>query len=979
MCACALSSDARFAQGAPRAGQSGSGYPLSRAAVFSRVLSHVNDEYVDGTRLSWKRMCLGALESLERDVPEFRIDRLPEQDPKQVTVHVGGATGTLALEPMGNPRALQQAMQQVFAFIEQNLGTSATEDRARRLLDIEIAATNGMLYVLDPHSVLLEPDRAPPTQRTGKDASGGVGVVLDADRRGRITVRQLTPDSPARRAGIQANDRIVRIERETATNLTVQEVVDRLRGRIGSSVDVTVERKGLAAPRKFTIVRDTIKPRVLDLPARIVDVSPAPGQPPVKVGYLAIAAFPAYLEAQLREALDRFERERVKGIVLDLRGNSGGLYEQVHKVVDAFVDSGVLMATAGLEASGRKPAGDLSPDPKMAAFYAHFFGGASEPPSRRERSSSGRMVVRARHNRDVKVPLAVLVDEAAMGAAEIAAGALKGLDRAVIIGEPTFGKGSLQTAFAVPLPEDRSVLRSEKALELRLTTARILMPGNVSLQATGVTPDIELVRMLVAQRGDEAWISLQPSPHRRGESDYQWHLPPPKVQENGRPLETLAYLDLEPRAQDPADDGDDVELAAAVERSADAPEGGGSDFPAELARHLIAQARSAGRQDLVERSRQFLDSARAEQDRKLQAALAKLGVDWTPNPGSLAGTIEISLVGPKAPVAAGQAVRLRGTVKNAGSAPVYRVRAILSSDDRLFDQNEMVFGMIAPGATKTYDLVVRIPRGTLTRTDVIRAEVLAQGRVRVNTAEATLEIKGMPRPLFAFSYQTIDDVVGNRDGRVQRGEQVRTLVRVKNIGDGPSLRTEAALRNVTGQDGIVITTGHFEAPGLAPGATSDFAFVFEVSRDFRGDELLLDVLVYDNVLDEATSGKIRIKLASPSAISPAAGGGAAGSPASVSPPLLSVRAPGVVQGPTVHLQGSVTPGAELRDVYVRVWNREAKLPPRKVFYQASQPGQTGLTFAADVPLWPGSNLVQVRARGGNEVESVRSLMVLRRQ
>jgi carboxyl-terminal processing protease len=401
-------------------------------------------------------------------------------------------------------------------------------------------------------------------------------------------------------------------------------------------------------------------------------------------------------------------------------------------------------------------------------------------------------------------------------------------------------------------------------------------------------------------------------------------------------------------------------------------------------------------------------------------------------------------VGGEAKVGAGQSIKIRGLVKNTGNTTVHRVRAVLRSDNLLFDENEMVFGKITPGATKTYDLAVKVPRNSLTRTDVIRAEFSGQGKLRSQGAEMTLNIEGKARPLFAYAYQTIDDVAGNRDGLVQRGERVRTVVRIKNIGTGASLRTEAIVRNGAGQEGILISAGRFEAKDLAPGATRDFSFVYEVGNDFQGDEYQLELMVADTVLGESISDKIKVKIAPAAAATPAsddvqlaairadvslrespaadalvlgyanAGSvfhgtgkigdfyrvdiesgrqafvaaadvtrGGSGSPAyrqkwDATPPLLTVSAPTVVAGNVVHIKGNATDNTEVKDIYVRVWNRESKMPPKKVFYLPNRGEKTRLAFETDVPLWPGSNLIQVFAREGNEVQSVQTLMVLQR-
>ena len=970
----------------------GSGYELSQAQIFSKTLYYVNSQYFDRTRPDPKRMLVGALDFLQRDVPEVLVDRFPEREPKQVTIKVNGEQKVFPIERVDSPWTLRSTMKEILAFIEPRLRPVPAKDRARHLVDIEMTATNGMLYTLDPHSVLLDIDSFKDMRTTTQGKFGGLGIVIEMDRKGRITVKKPMPDTPAMRIGIKAKDHIVRINNESTMNMTLQEAVDRLRGEVGSSVDVYIERTGLGTPKKFTIVRDYIRPPAIDPPPRIFSVPAAAGQPAAKVGYFRIVSFSANTESDLSKALGYFEREKVKGIVMDLRGNPGGLYDQAQKVADAFIESGVLVSMVGPGGTQRKD----------------------------EHATRGG---------DTKVPLAVLVSQTSASASEIVAGALKNLDRGVIIGETTFGKHS-----------------TEDKLGLKLTTAQYLTPGDVSIQGVGVTPDIELDRMRVDKKSDEAWISLQPSTRRRQESDYEWHLENPNAQRGGRPLETLSYLYVPPpsKEQRHVEDEDETDPNAEddeVEETDDAR----IDYPIELARDLIAQAKSARRQDLVAQAKAFLDKARAEQDRKLVAALEKLGVDWGPGPAASEGSVDttLALVGGEGKASAGQTIKIRGTVKNVGTTTVYRVRAVLRSDNLLFDENEMVFGKIAPGATKTYDLAVKVPKSSLTRTDVIRAELSGQGKVRAAPAEMTLNIEGKPRPLFAYAYQTLDDVAGNRDGRVQRGERVRTLVRVKNIGAGTALRTEAIVRNGAGQEGILISAGRFETKDLAPGATKDFSFVYEVGNDFQGDEYQLELMVADTVLGESIADKIKVKIAPAAAApttedgplaasradaplreAPSADGlvlgyaspgsvfhatgklgdfyrvdlepgrqafvaaadvtrGGNGSPSyrqkwDATPPLLSVSAPTVVTGPFVHLKGNATDNTEVKDIYVRVWNRESKLPPKKVFYLPNRGDKTRLGFETDVPLWPGNNLIQVFAREGNEVQSVQTLMVLQR-
>jgi putative carboxyl-terminal-processing protease, deltaproteobacterial len=984
-------------------------YELARAEIFTKALYYVNNQYFDKTRLDPRRMLVGALDFLQRDVPEILVDRFPEQDPKQVTVRVNGEQKTFPVERVDSPWTLRSTLQDIFRFIQPRLQPVAAKDAARHLVEIEMTATNGMLYTLDPHSVLLDVDSYKDMRTTTQGKFGGLGIVIEMDRKGRILVKKPMPDTPAIRAGLKAKDHIVRINNESTINMTLQEAVDRLRGEVGAPVDVYIERAATPAAKKFTIVRDFIRPPAIDPPPRVLT---SPTAPAAKIGYFRVLSFSANTESDLSRALAFFDREKVKGIIMDLRGNPGGLYDQAQKVADAFIESGVIVSMVGVGGAQRKDE-------------------------------------HATRNGDSKVPLAVLVSQNSASASEIVAGAIKNLDRGVVIGETTFGKGSVQMLFDIPSPVPFGNKPEDDKLGLKLTTAQYLTPGDTSIQGVGVTPDVELVRMRVEKKNDEAWINLQNSTRRRQESDYEWHLVNPSVRKGTKPEEIVAYLYLPTAAElRRRQDLDEIDTNLPDEDESDnvEPEEDRIDFPITLARDLLAQARTPRRLDLVNSSKALFDKVRADEDRRLSVALEKLGVDWSTGPANQGpGEIQVTLaaVAGEAQVKAGNTIKIRGTAKNVGSSTVYRVRAVLKSDNPLFDENEMVFGKIAPGTSKTYDLTVKASKSSLTRTDVIRADMSGQGTLRANSPEMTLNIEGKAHPLFAYSYQTIDDVSGNRDGQVQRGERVRTLVKVKNIGQGAAVRTEAILRNGSGQEGILISAGRFETKELAPGASRTFTFVYEVGSDYRGDEYQLELVVADTVLGESVTDKIKVKLA-PAGPAPATedqpvtitrseavlreapvdnalvvghapkgtvwrstgrigafqrvevesgrpafvaaadvtpGGAVHGTFVpewQVTPPILTVTAPTVVPGNTVHLKATASDDTEVKDVYIRVWNRDSKLPPKKVFYLPNKGDKRRLSFEADVPLWPGSNLVQVFARETNEIQSVQTVVVLDR-
>jgi carboxyl-terminal processing protease len=747
-------------------------------------------------------------------------------------------------------------------------------------------------------------------------------------------------------------------------------------------------------------------------------VPSGPGQPPAKVGYFHMQHFSANSAGDLADALAMFDREKVKGIIMDLRGNPGGLYEQAQKVSDAFIKSGTLVSMVGVGGAQRKD--------ETASDSGH------EP----------------------TVPLAVLVNQNSASASEIVAGAMKNLDRGVVVGEETFGKGSVQVLFDIPSPISFGDQADDDKLGLKLTTAQYLTPGDISIQGVGVVPDIETDALLVQKDGERSWIRLQPSAHKRREADYEWHLEHPSARHGEKPEEVVTYL-FQPKPTDKAKAGqkaheeDEADEDAEEQSDADDDQANKTDFLMDFARDFLAQAKSSKRRELVAQSKAYLDKVRATEDKKLSQALEKLGVDWTAGPTTGADPdLQLSLqTAGDGKIDAGSVAKLRGVVKNIGRSPAYRVRAVFESDNPLFDENEMVFGRIAPGESKSYEVSVKVPASTFTRTDEIKATLYTQrGVTKAAAADLLVDISGKQRPMFAYSYQTIDDQKGaNRDGLVQRGEQVRTLVTVKNIGQGKAMHTEAVLRNGTGQEGILITAGRFEAKDLAPGETKSFSFVYEVGSDYKADDYQLELSVGDTTLGETVTDKIKVKIA-PAGAAPQPATGTAtiarddvplrenpaegsmvvgrapkgatykvsgkigtytrvevdplrsafvatadlksgGTPHGsfkpeweVTPPVLTVTAPTVATGDTVHVKGHASDDRLVRDVYIRVWNRNAKIPVKKAFYQPNRlvGDRTKMDFDAEIPLGAGSNLVQVFARESNEVQSLQTVVVLKR-
>jgi carboxyl-terminal processing protease len=296
------------------------------------------------------------------------------------------------------------------------------------------AAINGMLSALDPHSAYLNPKHFRDMQVQTRGEFGGLGIEVTMEN-GVVKVVSPIEDTPAAKAGLMSGDLITALDKEQIQGLTLQEAVEKMRGPVNSPITLTIVRKGVEDPFDVKVTRDVIHINPVKYNAEGDDV-----------GYIRITTFNEQTTANLQKALDDLKKQlgpKLKGYVIDLRNNPGGLLDQAISVSDAFLDQGAIVLTRGrnLEETQRSNArsGDLT---------------------------DGKQLI-------------VLINGGSASASEIVAGALQDHHRATILGTRSFGKGSVQTI--IPLGSNGA---------LRLTTARYYTPSGRSIQAKGIEPEV---------------------------------------------------------------------------------------------------------------------------------------------------------------------------------------------------------------------------------------------------------------------------------------------------------------------------------------------------------------------------------------------------------------------------------------------------------------------------------------------------------
>jgi carboxyl-terminal processing protease len=301
-----------------------------------------------------------------------------------------------------------------------------------KLQEIVDKALKGLLQELDAHSSYLDKKASKEMTIQTQGEFGGLGITVGV-RDGALTVISPIDDTPAFKAGVKASDIILKIDNKSTINMTLDEAVSLMRGKPQTDISLTIVRKGETKPLEIKMKRDIIK--IQSVFAKTIENE--------NLLYLRISSFDTKVTEDLEKIIN--ENKNVKGFILDLRNNPGGLLSQAIGTVNLFVDKGVIVSQKGRNAEDEE---------KFEAVASKM---------------------------KTKLPVVVLVNEGSASASEIVSGSLQDHKRAIIIGEKTFGKGSVQAV--LPIDNDRTE-------NIKLTIAKYYLPSGRTIQATGVTPDI---------------------------------------------------------------------------------------------------------------------------------------------------------------------------------------------------------------------------------------------------------------------------------------------------------------------------------------------------------------------------------------------------------------------------------------------------------------------------------------------------------
>jgi len=786
-------------------------FPLLLWAAYS-----VQQEYYDKSRFDDREQLASALHDLSLKTPEI----FAELGPKGIEITVGEASETIPVGESGGPIAAAMVLEKVLIFAKAHLDLEDEEALHR----LEYTAINGFLAPLDPHTILLTPEERSDLGIRTKGHFGGIGAEIAQEER-RIKVVRVLPKTPAERAGLEGGDLILQIGDQSTVNMAVVDAQQLLRGPVDTEVTVKIRRGAKALT--ITIKRQIISVESV-LPARL----------PGDVGYLRLTTFQENTGEQAKAAIEKMQAEAdggapLKAVILDLRHNTGGLLTQAMAVSDLFLSEGELVSVhsaIGREAESAKPETIVGPE----------------------------------------VPIVVLIDEGAASASEIVSGTLGALDRAVVLGRRSFGKGTVQ------MLKPMTPYGSE--LALKLTVAEYRVAGDGRIQSLGVGPDLSLYPVELSDiQGVARYFDLERFERERERSQVA-HLPSarrdPALVDLPKDENILRYLyESRELAQGEPDELRDPEVGIAREVA--------------LALVAAGKADSAGTSGVL---KTIQDTIAKREDAALVERLKAKKIGWE---GSFAASgdpkIEVvASISSKGPIRAGARFDLAVEVTNTGDEPAQRLHLLTQCVHDELDGIELLLGSIPPGESVRREINLKVMSWHPSFAESLRIDVHSgePGETPDATAQLRLNVEGLERSFPTYDYWIVDDpalvaaapsrppadgpavgepfvVAGNGDGVLQPGERVLFAVRAENIGEASARAVRGLLRNKSGSQGLLEEGFHDLGPIKAGGTVRGAFGVSVAAKPDLAAPLELDLMIADVDLREAARDRLELRIVKP--------------------------------------------------------------------------------------------------------------------
>ena len=702
----------------------------SQTPLLAEVLMRIQLDYLELGRLDFSELQEAALLALEREIAEVRVVT-PQSKSESQRILFRESTLVKLDSPL-SLREMYEGLQSLILKLHEKLPEYQSTE-------LELIALGAIMSSLDPHSVVLPPSSYAEFNENTRGRFAGVGIVIGI-RDKQLTIISLMEGGPAERAGLRIGDQVKEIDGESTKKMSLSAIMQGLRGEIGSRMDLTVERSGKEIT--YELLREDIQISSSDsLDLRFDDGIP--------VRYLRLKLFQEDTSTDLEKQLDNLDS--VAGLILDLRGNPGGLLQEAVRVSDLFLPP-------------EKRIVSTQTNTDLTSYDSHQL--LSSPKIQ-------------------NIPIVVLVNGQSASASEIVSAALKVNNRAIVVGEQTFGKGSVQSIWGMP-----------GNFGLKMTIARYLTPDNLSIQDVGVQPDLQLDPLYLSEND----IHLRSLQQESKAENYILHYMRDSEDEETDMDKPLSAAEIE--------NDDYVRIAVRL-----------------LREHLPYQETMKA---TLARSHAMLQ---AQAEKEVVSEISKQAeLDWTlssPSPTELPD-LQISFEqeidlgvwqGITPPFASDRKLRIKVQLENKGSMPMERVLVVSESSIEWLDDIEFPFGKLEGGEKGLWVREIDVDQQENPSWLPLDFLVLEGEDQELLRKEFLWSVVPDALPTFSMGFQIIDNgsagSVGNGDGIPQSGETLALKVNLEM--QDPQELEEVVLRIGSSEDGLIWLQDRVEWKSLKDG------------------------------------------------------------------------------------------------------------------------------------------------------------------
>lgn len=851
--------------------------------ILKKTISMIETLYLWPEKINYSEMFKSSLNALENRFSEVLVTFKEENLVNYALLSINSKELSFLIEPSPDSKWIIARASEIISFIKANIKEKLKDEE-----EIEYTFINGALSSLDKYSRLLVGEGKESFEIRINGELGGIGAKIGI-KDDNISIMEVIEGTPAQASGLKEGDIISYIDGESTINMGVVEAVSRIRGKPGTKVTLTVTRKGKFEDKEFTIKRDIIK---IDnvISYRLSN----------DVGYIKITNFSKNTLENFESDLEKISPKEspIKGLILDLRYNQGGSLKQAAEIVDKFVENGLIVKTEG------------------------------------KNNSTGLIEsIEANPSNTLKdLPVIVLVNEDTASGSEILAGALKYMKRAVIIGTPTFGKGTIQRLYSLT-----------DLATLKLTVARYVLPYNHYINYDGLMPDILLKRYTFTK--DKVYFK---SELEEKEDKKREHPEIKDFEFLERPFIEIAYF-YESKDDLKDENSEESEVIKSKEEKEEMIKKLNEDFYVTLAKELILNFPYSSQEEILKKGEATLLEIKKKEEEKIIEMFSKIGIDWSfkDKEGTTISNVKCDSTIEKSNLKAGEKADLSLTITCHSKEPLYQFYGLITADNSIFSGEKFIFGTVNPEIPITKKLNIEIPTHYIKGEEEWKITLYDKTNHKIDEFFERVLIEGNEKPKFAFQY-------GNF--LINKGEKINSNLSVINISNQTSGEVKVKFHNPLDTN-IELIKGTCLIPSLEAGKTYNCDFVFFIKEGYQKEFIELEFSLYDSKYKYYTKKKFNFKL------------GEEVNKDYLIPPIMNISH--ILSQNNITLKGNILDDKGLDKVYIL-------LDEDKVLLESfdNLPNDIFKIINVNFPLKSGKNLIQVIAEDKEGLISLERFIIL---